>query len=377
MDINDYLITEFSGDILTFRRPDNEFLSRSEVKFLKEELYPFGKFNLLFSGTNTSRVQIVLCKIFDKDFFSSSIAKQVKKIYEVDNKKFVLCGYNFDSEKAEHTLTFYAKNYDGFSDEDMTFFAVEMHKFGATSVYNWHDDISKLNHRLNFGFKHLNYNFVMCPIRKLTCTFKDDENGRKAVKLLFDKYSVFPEKLEDECYEDCVITAFKKDGNFTLLNNSNYLSRFSTDELSKICNWLYSLGATRIAPICYREDSTLLCNDIECSFGPNIDWQQKLNAFIRYNEKSYITTLQKLGVILPEANEYSPNWNLQVPTKGIHFTLLKGDKLSRRERFYFLMKLLSFGPSEILAKNHTIYCEFSDDETGRKLRCDAILSLIE
>ena len=91
--------------------------------------------------------------------------------------------------------------------------------------------------------------------------------------------------------------------------------------------------------------------------------------------------LKKLGIILPEATIHSPNWHLEILTKGISFSLFKDankiDKLYNRERFYFLNQFSNFGAIEINTKSNSIYCEFSNDKNGKKLRSEAILQLIQ
>lgn len=382
MNFDKYVITEFSDDTLAIRKRFNELFGSSEVNEITDELCSYGEFSFLFSGKKSKSVELILFKVFNKKHFDSYIQSQSKNIYDdIDEKKFVLCGYDYNPYQAQHTLTFFEKNFASFSQEDILFFAVEMHKYGATSVYNWHDYHSKLDHRLNCGFTSMSYNFIMNPISKLTCTFRDDDTGREAVSELFKKYSLIPKSLDDECYENCVVTYCNNDGKFELLNNTNHLAIFSAHELSKICNWLYSLGIRSFSPIYYRYESRLICNTVECFFQHGENWLEKLKPFIDYNEKSYIRMIKKLGTIPQDATEDSPNWLVELETKGISFSVFrdasKNSKFSNRERFYFLNKFSRFGTKEIKTKKFSIYCEFSPDEIGRELRQNAICSLIK
>lgn len=384
MDISEYLITEYSDNTLAFRKQHNTIFSDEELEFLKKELCPLGKVHFLFTGVRLSQVVLVTCSFFDDEHFTSFMEKQSEKIvkHQIKKDKFVLCGYDYNERKDNHTLTFYAPIYEKFDEADMLFFATQMYKYGATSVYNWHEHTSLLKHHLTAPFNSISDSLVIPTIYKLTCTFRNDTAGLEAINMLFKKYSKVPDSLEDECYENCIVSAINRQRTFTLLNNSNSDAEFSTEELTKICSWLYSLGCTHIKPNAYKAGRrTLICNAIECSFSPDEKWNHKLKAFIDYNEQSYLQELKAMEIIPPDATEYSPDWEIHIATKGVGLYLikhaLKDEKLAYKERFYFLNYFSKFGAIEISTKRSSIYCEFSKDENGRKLRNDAVCFLIQ
>ena len=88
-----------------------------------------------------------------------------------------------------------------------------------------------------------------------------------------------------------------------------------------------------------------------------------------------------MEIIPPDATEYSPNWEMHIAIKGISLYLikeaLKDTKLTHKERFYFLNHFSKFGAIEISTKRNSVYCEFSNDENGHKLRNDHVCLLIQ
>ena len=385
MDISEYLITEYSGSTLAFRKPHNAIFSEEELEFLKKELCPLGKVHFLFLRTYFSQVVLVTCHFFDNEKLNSFIQKQSKKIRQdqIKEEKFVLCGYDYNERRDEHTLTFYAPIYEKFNEVDLLFFATQMYKYGATNVYNWGGEwTSLLKHLLTAPFNDIIDSLAMPSIYRLTCTFRNDKASLEAIDTLFKRYSKVPESLETECYENCFISSFNRHGSLTLLNSSNADGEFSTEELTKICSWLHSLGCTHIKPNAYKAGRrTLICNAIECSFAPDEKWNHKLKDFIDYNAQSYLKELKSMEIIPPDATEYSPNWEMHIAIKGISLYLikeaLKDTKLTHKERFYFLNHFSKFGVIEISTKRNSVYCEFSNDENGHKLRNEAVYSLIQ
>lgn len=386
MDISEYLITEYSGSTLAFRKQHNAIFSEEELEFLKKELSPLGKVHFLFTRTPLKQVVLVTCTFFDDEKISSFIQKQSEKIRQdqIKEEKFVLCGYEYNELRDEHTLTFYTPIYEKFNEADLRFFTTKMYQYGATHVYNWGGEkTSMLKHLLtNILINDIPTSLAMPSIYRLTCTFRNDKAGLEAIDTLFKKYSTVPKSFEAECYENCFVSSFNRHGSLTLLNSSNADGEFSTEELTKICSWLHSLGCTYIKPNAYKAGRrTLICNAIECSFAPDEKWNHKLKDFIDYNAQSYLKELKSMEIIPPDATEYSPNWEMHIAIKGISLYLikeaLKDTKLTHKERFYFLNHFSKFGVIEISTKRNSVYCEFSNDKNGHKLRNDLVCLLIQ
>ena len=385
MDITDYLITEYFGNTLAFRKHHNAIFSEDELEFLKKELCPLGKVHFLFLRTYFSQVVLVTCCFFDDEQLRSFIRKQSEKIRkeQIKEEKLVLCGYDYNERRDEYTLTFYAPGFEKFNEADLLFFATQMYKYGATNVYNWGGECtSLLKHLLTAPLNDIIDSLAIPITYKLTCTFRNDKAGLEAINELIKKYSKVPESLEDECYENCFVSSFNRKGSLTLLNNSNADAEFSTEELTKTCNWLYSLGCKHINPHTFKAGRrTLICNSIECTFSPDEKWNHKLKAFIDYNEQSYLDHLKSMEIISQDATEYSPNWEIHIAAKGVSLYLiknaLKDTRFACKERFYFLNYFSKLGAIEISTKRNSVYCEFSKDENGHKLRNEAVCLLIQ
>lgn len=382
MDLTQYLVTEFTKFeqySLALHKLDSADFSKSEIKSIADELYNQADVKPLYISNLRSKmtVQAVICTFKNKQTFESIMAAQTKP-NEITKNEFIITGFHFDSIAETCTLHFHTPLFYQFDDEKMVSFCAEMYRKGAVCVFNHRlDRESALRYRL-FTFEIWEDKIFKEPIFRLSCTFKTDEVGMSTITELFKEYSKGPTDLRRECYRNCIISACSY--KYALNFSPNGTQPFNSTEVTKICNWLFSLGAKSVmADVCSsfgNMEYPTICYSIECNFDYNDDFMQKLKEFIQYNEDVYIRTQRSLNQISQEVTDYLPPFHLRLDSNNNSFMILKNNaeipNLSPSERFHFLIKLSQLEAIKVETDKKFVKCEFRDSST----RLEAAVKLL-
>lgn len=369
MDLTKYLVTEFTKVkqySLALRKPENSEFSVNEIKEISAELHGQAEIKPLYVSSlrNKMMVQAVICTFKNKQAFDAVMAEQTKS-NDITKDGFVITGFYFDNMCETCTLDFYTPLFYQFNDEEMVSLCAEMYRIGAISVSNNRlNKESALYYRL-FNFEIIEDKVFKEPVFRVSCTFKVDEEGLIIIDELFKKYSKPIKDLKRDCYRNCVISAYSNIY-FTLSHNSK--SPFDSIEVTKICKWLFNLGARSVTAnvrSCYPVlEYPTECKTIECNFDDKVSFMHKLKEFVQVNEDIYIQTQKSMNNISADDTEYLPPFNIAIDSTQTSFKIAKNEKtdLLPNERFHFLVKLSQLGATKVTTNEMYINCEFGSND---------------
>lgn len=368
MDLTKYLVTEFTKVkqySLALRKPENAEFSVNEIKEISAELHGQAEIKPLYVSNlrNKMMVQAVICTFKNEQAFDAVMTEQTKP-NEITKDGFVITGFYFDNMCETCTLDFYTPLFYHFDDEEMVSLCAEMYRIGAISVSNHRlNKESALDYRL-FNFEIIEDKVFKEPVFRVSCTFKVDEEGLLIIGELFNKYSKPITDLKRDCYRNCVISAYS---NMYFTLSPTWKSPFDSIKVTKICKWLFDLGARSVTAnvrSCYPVlEYPTECKTIECYFDNKVNFMHKLSEFVQVNEDIYIQTQKSLNNISADDTEYLPPFNIAIDSTQTSFKIAKNEKtdLFPNERFHFLVKLSKLGATKVTTNEMYINCEFESN----------------
>lgn len=374
MEMENYIVSEFTGTALAIRKHLGKEFSVKELRDFTEELRDIAEIKTLYVSNSRDKhsIQTLICKFKNEQAFTGFITKLLPASYRASTSNaFHISGFKYNDNEDTCTLYFTSMQLNGFTDAEMLAFASQMFELGAESVVNRrHDGKSNLLYRLHLFEIMEKHNFVD-PIRELSCTFKNTPTGQEIVKELFKNYASAP-NLAVDCYPNCIIGKYTDTSTCTLVKTS-HRDFFGAETLAKICYWLHTLGAKSVIPSIYEYCGRIGNPSIECSFDyDDQNFEVKLDDLIQYWNGRIVTD--------NDGKEYSPELHLTLSTKKNSFKVFKDDKQDEKfthsERAYLLNKFLQLGAESVTAEASFIVCSFKDSEIGHTLRAEAVFKLL-